>query len=238
MKFEEFIVNYKKECLRLLKEEAKEISDLNQEEQLLNTELQSRYKKRPVSGIIPLVLGLISLVLTFLTNLATLPIWPVFLVSSIATITIGTAMDYIRNNYDKKTGNIYKDLENSKNNLFEADKEKRRIERLLADIEKCCDYYIHVVKEEDKEKDINLDISVVTRDYCRLSTFLDKLFTGNINEFLNLPQYQRIIADQRSEVEQKIITAKKEEKIINHNESNMLDMLSSIEVKESKRRRK
>lgn len=237
MKFNEFIVNYKKECLKLLKEEETKIDKLNEEKQRINGQLQSRYKKRPASGIIPLVLGLISLVLTFLTNFATISIWPVFLISSIVTITIGTAMDYIRKNYDDKTTSIFKELENNKNNAFELDKEKRRIERLLSDIEKCCEYYLYVVKEE-KEKEINLDINIITRDYCRLSTFLDKLFTGNINEFLNLPQYQRILADNRSEVEQKIIEAKDSRKSNDDNKNNLIEALINIETKEPKRRRK
>lgn len=238
MKFNEFIVNYKKECLKLLKEEETKIDKLNEEKQRINGQLQSRYKKRPASGIIPLVLGLISLVLTFLTNFATISIWPVFLISSIVTITIGTAMDYIRKNYDDKTTSIFKELENNKNNAFELDKEKRRIERLLSDIEKCCEYYLYVVKEEEKEKEINLDINIITRDYCRLSTFLDKLYNGNINEFLNLPQYQRILADNRSEVEQKIIEAKDSQKSNDDNKNNLIEALINIETKEPKRRRK
>lgn len=208
MNFYEYITRYKSECMKKLAIQNEKEEELTTRKDKTNQNLQTLYSTRPVSGTIPLGAGLLSMLTTFATLLAGASAWPIFLIVTVLAMSLGYALDKNRQNHDKKTRKVYHKLERIRNDLFEVDQEKRKLQTLLQDVRTCCEYYIYVIKDEDKHMTIPIDMDTVFYSNCKLSTYLDNLYNGTLEDFLMSAPYRKIVADQRSGVREKIRQAK------------------------------
>ena len=79
---------------------------------------------------------------------------------------------------------------------------------MINDIHTCYQYYFYMVKEQDRNKPINISLQEVYDSQCKLSTFLHEFYTGEIDNFRVLHPYQQIREEHNLRVGQKIREAK------------------------------
>lgn len=82
--------------------------------------------------------------------------------------------------------------------------EEQHLKSLLNDVQTCCNYYIYLVDEVSKSLPIDIDLQEVLESGCLLSTYLDKFYTGNLEEFRKLANCDKKTKEKTNRIYERI----------------------------------
>lgn len=212
MDFYNFINRYELICKKKWYQTLKDKEQYEQEIKDINYEIRKMRSlfRKPVP--IGLTAGLVGgnmfgilFALMFQSSL-----WILYLVLFIIFAALGIANEAYERIWKEDLDNLYTALREAHRDKHAKEVVESRLNSLINDIHTCYQYYFYMVKDEDKQKPINITQEEVYDSQCRLSTFLHEFYNGDLEAFKKMHPYQQIRHEQNLRVGLKVREAKEE----------------------------
>lgn len=211
MKFYDYIRSFNNECnvrLKINKEEREQIEkDLAQ----VNKELKSMDKFFHKPMPLPLTAGLMGgsgmgllAALAFQT-----PLWIPLLVITLLFTVLGLLNESFAKHQDEDRIILNQELRELYREYSANQNEKAHLLSLVNNLNQCFDYYKYLVEENQKDLPINMRLQAIFNSKCMLSTFLHKYYNGELQDFLNLTEYEKLRQEAHLRLNDKIFNAKR-----------------------------
>lgn len=213
MKFYDYIRSFNNECNVRLKNNKEERARIERDLAQVSRELKSMdkffHKPMPLALTGGLMggsgMGLLA-ALAFQT-----PLWIPLLVITILFTILGLVNESFAKHQEEDRIFLNQELRELHRELGAIQNEKAHLLSLVNNISQCFDYYKYLVDENQKDLPINMRLQAVFNSKCMLSTFLHKYYNGELQEFLNLTEYEKLRQEAHLRLNDKIFNAKREE---------------------------
>ncbi len=208
MNFYDLIAKYKYTCNKkleentLLQEELQE--ELNTARQYINN-LNSQLRMSPfIAGCAGVSMLFASMFISFFGTY----IWIITAIIGTLLTAIGYLQEQSNESFEKHKKEWYNYYSSLSEENALAKVEEQNLKFLLKDVITCCNYYMYLVNEEQQKIPINIDIEEVIESTCLLSTYLDKFYTQELEEFQKLSSKEKRQQERQINIIRKINEAK------------------------------
>lgn len=211
MKFYDYIRSFNTECNRRLNNNRIEHDRIEKDMAKVNKELKNMDKFFHKPMPLPLTVGLIGgSGMGFLAALAfQTPLWVLYIILTLIFTIIGLANETFAKNQDEDRIFLNQELRELYGEYSANQRERAHLLSLVNNLNECHNYYTYVLEESKKELPINMRLQVVFNSNCMLSTFLYKYYNGELQEFLNLNEPDKLRQEAHLRLNDKIFNAKR-----------------------------
>lgn len=212
MDFYSFINRFELECKKELYSTTKEKQEIEKELKEINKEInkmRSILRKPLPVGLTAGLVGGNTFTMLFAIMLGS-SLWIAYLIALVIFSILGLANEAYEKKWKEDINSLYTALKEAYSDKHKKEVVESRLKSMINDIHTCYQYYFYMVKEEDRQKPINITRQEVYDSQCRLSTFLHEYFNGDIESFRSLHPYQQIREEHSLHLNNKIREAKEE----------------------------
>lgn len=124
--------------------------------------------------------------------------------SGVALSGIAVAQERAQERFQQHKQEWYKYYTDLNSDLIQVRLEEVHIKSLLNDVNTCCNYYMYLVDEASKSLPINIDVEEVIKSNCLLSTYLDKFYKGELEEFRKLAPSEKKRQERTNRIYERI----------------------------------
>ena len=213
MNFYDFIAKFKYKCQNNLQDNIKDEHEIQKAINQAKEQISILNQTQPMSPYITGSCGVASLFVSMFISVFGTNLWMIYLAIGILLSAAGYIQEKRVESHNKLKQEWYKYSQDIHQELFKNQHKKQHIEKLLKDIERCCNYYMYLVENTDKDKPITINIDEVLRSQCLLSTFLDKFYTEELEEFQQLTPTNQVLNQKTNQIDRKIYDAKREKEL-------------------------
>lgn len=211
MKFNDYIRSFMNECNIRINNNKTEHERIEKEMAQVNKQLKSMDNlfHKPIP--LPLTVGLIGgsgigllAALAFQT-----PLWILYVITTLLFTIIGLVNETFAKNREEDKIFLNQELRDLYREYSANQHEKAHLLSLLNNLNECYNYYIYLVEDNKKNLPVNMRLQAVFNSNCMLSTFLHKYYNGELQEFLNLPEQEKLRQEAHLRLNEKIFNAKR-----------------------------
>jgi hypothetical protein len=214
MNFYDLIAKYKFQCNKKLENNRTQSNELTSEINETYQYIQYLNNKLHISPFIAGCTGVSFLFAALVVAAFGSLLWALFLVIGITLSGIGCHQEKKQEEFlmHKKEWYSYYSKLNSKLNSLRI--EEQKIKKMINDVPTCCNYYMYLIDEISKEINIPININEVINSGCLLSTYIDKFYLGELEEFRKLSTSDKRYQENTNNIHRRIKEAKNNNNII------------------------
>lgn len=186
MNFYDLIARYKFICNKKLDENRFKSNEVTREFNQAKVYLDYLNNKLQISPFVAGCAGVSMLFVAMVTSLFNSLLWIALFVGGVTFSGIGVIQEKKQAEFNKHKEEWFKYYCRLNSELNVVKIEEQNIKAMLNDVITCCNYYMYLVDEASKELPIDIDIKEVMESKCLLSTYLDKFYKGELEEFRQL----------------------------------------------------
>lgn len=213
MDFYDLIAKFKYKCLSKLDLNKKDEHELKKAIEQAQQQINILNQKQPLSPYIAGCGGIVSLFAAMFISLFGTNLWIAYLFLGLILTLAGYIQEQRVESYNKLKQEWYKYKTDIYQEYCKNQIQNQYLNKLYNDIERCCNYYIYLVEGTAKDQKITINLDEVFRSHCLLSSFLDKFYTGELEEYLKQSPTNRVITEKTLHVDKKISDAKREKEL-------------------------
>ena len=213
MNFYDLIAKFKYKCTDKLSLNKKDEHELNKAIAQAQQQIDILNQKKPLSPYVVGSAGIVSLFASMFISLFGTSLWLAYLALGLILTFAGYIQEQRVESYNKLKQEWYKYKTDMYQEYCKNQIEKQQLNKLYNDIERCCNYYMYLVEGTQKDQAITINLDEVFRSHCLLSTFLDKFYTGELEEYLNQSPTSRVLTEKTLQIDKKIADAKREKEL-------------------------
>lgn len=209
MNFYDLIAKFKYKCLDKLSLNKTDEHELNKAITLAQQQIDILNQKKPLSPYVVGSAGIVSLFASMFISVFGTNLWIAYLALGLLLTFAGYIQEQRVESYNKLKQEWYKYKTDMYQEYCKNQIEKNYLNKLYNDVERCCNYYVYLVESTQKDIPITINLDEVFRSHCLLSTFLDKFYTGELEEYLKQSPTSRVLAEKTLQIDKKISDAKR-----------------------------
>lgn len=208
MNFYDLIAKYKFLCNKKLDSNRINKNEITRELNEAKLYLDYLNSKRHISPFIAGCAGMAMLFVAMITSLFNTLLWVGLLAGGITFAGIGYFQEKKQEEFSRHKQEWYKHYSRLNSDLNQLRIEEQALKAMIYDVTTCCNYYMYLLEEQQKEIPITLDLNEVFDSNCLLSTYLDKFYTGDLDNFRKLSNWDKKYQERTSTIHRRIKEAK------------------------------
>lgn len=200
MNFYDLIAKYKYLSNNKLEENRATSNDITMAINDMKGYLNYLASKPRISPYIAGCSGISMFFCAMFTYLFGLELWIIFVALGTILTGIGYYQEKKQEDFKQHKMDVYKYFTDLNGELNNVRLEEQYLKSLVNDVRTCCNYYLYLVDDATKSLPVDIDLEEVFESKCLLSTFLDKFYTGKLEDFKKLPSYEKKYAERTNRI--------------------------------------